>query len=78
MARYARKIVSVLCSAALIGSVAYSAAAESDLASDISERVSPENRSDAEEVPADSEHSVADDPESLPDDTDKGKEADGE
>ena len=55
-----------------------SAAAESDLASDISERVSPENRSDAEEIPADSEHSVADDPESLPDDTDKGKEADGE
>ena len=31
MARYARKFVSVLCSAALIGSVAYSAAAESDL-----------------------------------------------
>lgn len=55
-----------------------SAAEESDLASDISERVSPENRSDAEEIPADSEHSVADDPESLPDDTDKGKEADGE
>ena len=55
-----------------------SAAAESDLASDTDERISSENRSDAEEIPTDSEHSVADDPESLPDDTDKGKEADGE
>ncbi len=31
MARYARKIVSVLCSAALIGSIAYTASAESGL-----------------------------------------------